>query len=192
MNKGYLQERGSMWPDKKKLRSYWRKKRRLISGTQQNEASRKAISQLFPRLKKQNLVLSYASFADEFQTQELNNLLAAEGKLVLPKVDGENLRIFYVENPQKQLRRHPWGFLEPIPERCRKVEEAAISLAIIPGIAFDAAGSRLGYGKGFYDRFLMKLSPSTPSFGLGFKEQYSPRLLPGYTTDYLLNGLFLF
>ena len=177
---------------KKRLRKIWKRKRGQISDKRKKIASSEAISALLEKINQHKYVLSYASFGDEFRTQELNNKLCEKGKLLLPKVDGGNLRLFHVEGPIKQLRRHPWGFWEPIPSLCHEVNESMVSLAFVPGIAFDADCHRLGYGKGCYDRFLSKLPKQAKAYGLGFKEQYSPTLLPTIPSDRPLHGLLLF
>lgn len=177
---------------KKGLREIWKSKRRKITDKRKKEASCEMATALLEKIKRHKYVLSYASFGDEFQTQEINKNLLKEGKLVLPKVEAGNLRIFHVEEPIKQLKRHPWGFEEPIPSLCREANESMVSLAFVPGIAFDADCHRLGYGKGYYDRFLRKLPESAKAYGLGFKEQYFPDFLPRTASDHPLHGLLLF
>jgi len=178
--------------NKNRLRNDLRKKRRAISDQRGSKASSKAIVQLSALFKQHPNILSYASFGDEFDTQEINQYLLSEGKLALPKVDGNTLRIYHVEDVNTQLKKNCWGILEPIPTKCREADVSKISLGLVPGIAFDAVNHRLGYGKGFYDRFLPKLSKTSLAYGLGFKEQYSSTPLPTSPSDHPLHGLLLF
>jgi 5-formyltetrahydrofolate cyclo-ligase len=63
-----------------------------------------------------------------------------------------------------------WGILEPNPQTCQKVPITDIDLVIIPLLAFDASGNRVGYGKGFYDRFLQDCRPDTLKIGVCLDE----------------------
>lgn len=189
-----LQEPGNkiMIDDKHKLRTIWQKKRKAISTRRRYEASWDAISTLAAHFEEHRYVLSYASFAGEFETRLVNQILSDTGKLLLPKVEGRNLHIYHVKNPIKQLKKNSWGILEPISELCQKAEISRISLALVPGLSFDASNHRLGYGRGFYDRFLPTLSKAAMAFGLGFKEQLLQHPLPTSQTDIPLRGLYLF
>ena len=78
------------------------------------------------------------------------------------------------------LRRdlHPGykGIPEPSEDASRQVLENELGLIIAPGLAFDKRGYRIGYGKGFYDRFLFGLSQKVPAVGLAFDFQVVPTL----------------
>ena len=65
----------------------------------------------------------------------------------------------------------PYGILEPKEEYVREIDKEKIELVIVPGLAFDQAGRRLGRGKGYYDRFLFSLPSKTPKIGLAFSFQ---------------------
>jgi len=181
-----------MMKEKKQLRKIWKNKRKAISSERKQEAPLRAISELTDFFKKHRYVLSYASFVDEFSTFQLNQRLAETGKLLLPKVIENHLKIFLVENIANQLKLNSWGIMEPIPEICQEIHAPHISFVLVPGLTFDASHHRLGYGKGYYDRFLKKLSTSSLVCGLGFKEQLTHNLLPSTTTDIPLQSLLLF
>ena len=65
----------------------------------------------------------------------------------------------------------PRGVLEPITGRCKTVPIASIDIAIIPGIAFDEKGGRIGSGDGYYDRLIPRLSITTRKVALAFECQ---------------------
>ena len=172
------------------LRKTWLQKRASLSAAARLEAEECALKKLPEILIPHKQILSYASFQTEFNTHKLNLWLALEKRLILPKVSGTELHLYQVENPAEQLKESSLGILEPIPSLCKEVPLSEIDCVLVPGIAFDSQGHRLGYGGGFYDRLLPKLNAKT--FGLGYKEQLSPEPLPKETHDIALDELLLF
>jgi 5-formyltetrahydrofolate cyclo-ligase len=83
-----------------------------------------------------------------------------------------------------RLKKGPYGICEPVVQRFVKRED--LDLVIVPGVAFDRRGNRLGRGKGYYDRFLKKLPNEAISFGLAFDFQILPSL-PATKTDVSVN-----
>lgn len=103
------------------------------------------------------VVASYMSFGSEFDTSAFHAGVAARAlTLVLPRVDRGHrcLGMFRVADLTRDLVPGVWGILEPDPERCDAVDPNLIEWCLVPGVAFDRAGGRLGYGAGFYDRLL--------------------------------------
>lgn len=192
MKKGFLR----MTFCKKNLRKLCRQNRQNISDKRQKESAlvaKKSLRRLFSEfLTDEDFVLSYASFADEFDTSLINRDLCTQGRLLLPKIEGNSLHIFYIDNIVIQTKINSWGITEPIPHLCKKANLDKISLALIPGLAFDTAGNRLGYGKGFYDRFLPSI-PRAKIVGLGFKEQLIENcFIPICHHDFPLHQTLLF
>ena len=113
--------------------------------------------------RRSNTVMAYASFGSELQTDEFVRHVLDQGKiLLLPKVNRQRelLEIYRVRDPVQDLRVGTWGIREPRPDRCTRVEPAIIDFVLVPGLAFDRRGGRLGYGGGFYDKLLAdSLSP---------------------------------
>lgn len=135
------------------------------------------------------LVLSYSSFQDELDTSLLNQELIKNFSLVLPKLDNNTLTLYQVTSLD-QLLPHPYGFLEPDPLLCTQVHPSALTLAFIPGLAFDKQFHRLGFGFGCYDKLLIQVPSHIPTLGLGFKEQLVANL-PIDQHDVALTGLRL-
>lgn len=131
----------------------------------------------------------YLSFRSEVSTRAL--LLAAleSGRRVLaPRVNRQQrtMDACAVFSPA-DLAPGAWGILEPT-AAAPVVDPREIDLVIAPGLAFDAAGGRLGYGAGFYDRYLRQVRPDCARAGLAFEMQRVPAV-PCSSTDERLNLL---
>jgi 5-formyltetrahydrofolate cyclo-ligase len=98
------------------------------------------------------------NFGAEFASEIWIAHVLADGKrLVLPKVNHHtnHLDLYRVDDPDNQLAQGLWGIREPIAERCERVSTLnEVEFALVPGVAFTRDGSRLGYGRGFYDKLL--------------------------------------
>lgn len=109
-----------------------------------------------------NLFLVYVSSENETDTSEIINYLLCSGKHVAVPYchQTENIMFFREINSFNDLKPGRFGISEPISD-CREVSAAEISTAVcvVPGICFDRYGYRIGYGRGFYDRFLSNYKP---------------------------------
>lgn len=102
--------------------------------------------------KESKLVLVYVSLKEEVDTFKLIEHSLEIGKRVaVPKCIKNDIEFFYIES-LNELEKSKFNILEP--KTNKKVKDFDNSVCIIPGIAFDKEMSRIGYGKGFYDRFL--------------------------------------
>lgn len=173
---------------KNKLRDHWKKVRQTIPSTRRSHAEEELFNQI---AGFQGNILSFYSFKDEISTARINRYFAEQNRLYLPRVQGQSLQIFAVRTPDEQCLPNSWGIPEPDPALCRKALLAEITMILVPGLAFDANGHRLGYGKGYYDKLLDIAPPTTTTIGIGFKEQFSPVPLPTETHDISLDRLFL-
>ncbi len=114
-------------------------------------------------------ILLYAPYAQEVDVSELAKIAHELGKNVYyPRVEGENIG-FYEITHTAQLEQGYCGIFEPR-DGLPSYKYEAPSCCIVPGVAFDGAHNRMGYGKGFYDRFLT-YNPNITTIGVGFQVQ---------------------
>ncbi|WP_435016049.1 5-formyltetrahydrofolate cyclo-ligase [Tundrisphaera sp. TA3] len=136
-------------------------------------------------------VLIYAGvFGDEIDTRRFPRSLLSLGKTaVYPTVDREarRLRLFAVEDEGRDLVTSPYGIPEPR-AGCREVEPAEVDWVLVPGVAFDDRGFRLGRGGGYYDRLLPLLRPEVPRWALILTPQRVDRV-PTEPHDQALDGI---
>lgn len=93
-------------------------------------------------------------------------------KVVVPKTDFVNIELAHYQiTDDSILQNNKYGIPEPVGEHL--IAETEINLVLVPLLAFDTKGHRIGYGGGFYDRFLAKLSPECIKIGLSFFEPVS-------------------
>jgi 5-formyltetrahydrofolate cyclo-ligase len=155
---------------KQKIRTHIRQQRLNISPRVYEHKSR-VITQtlenrpIFHHAKK---IMAYLSNSEEVHTHQLILDCLEKGReIFVPKVIGDRLAICRLHD-WKDLRKGEFGILEP----CRMLDHyhpAEMDLIIVPGIAFDKKGHRIGYGKGFYDKLLKDTSGY--KIGLAFEEQ---------------------
>ena len=160
---------------KKELRQMLRQQKQQHSAA---EASA-VISRLKenPHFQQARILLLYSALPDEVPTQTLLDELVAEGKTVLlPRVTSDTEMELRRYTGTDDLQAGAFGILEPTGERFTDYE--TIEVAVVPGMAFDRQGHRLGRGKGYYDRFLTKI-PQTYKIGIC----YPSRLLDLVPTD---------
>ena len=122
-----------------------------------------------PRLADAHTVLLYSALPDEVPTQPLLNRLSTEGKTVLlPRVVSDTDMELRRYTGSNDLEQGAYGIMEPTGELF--IDYDNIDVAVVPGMAFDREGHRLGRGKGYYDRFLTRL-PHTYKIGVCFPFQ---------------------
>lgn len=129
--------------------------------------------------RQSEILLSYCSIRSEVDTRELNQRILADGKqLFLPRTDAEKKTMcFYKVEDLKKLKKGNFGVPEPKGSEAveQVMESGAYSkekiLMVMPGVAFDEKGYRLGYGGGFYDRYLQRYGTMLTSVMIAFAEQ---------------------
>jgi len=136
--------------------------------------------------RQADTVLGYMNFGAEFASEFWVRQVLADGKkLALPRVNRHTsqLDLYWVDDMGNQLEPGLWGIREPVVERCERLTTLnEVEFALLPGVAFTRDGARLGYGGGFYDKLLarMTIQPAlvAAAFGLQIVEQ-----IPQESTD---------
>ena len=112
----------------------------------------------------------YAPTRGETDTADIHRAaLAAHKSVCYPRVEQERLRFYRVKS-RAELVIGRFGILEPGPES-HEIAPEDLDLILLPGVAFDQRGFRLGYGRGFYDRFLAESNFSGVKIGMGYTFQ---------------------
>lgn len=142
--------------DKKELRSYIKIKRKSVENKAEKDSLVAQNLLSLDEIKKADTVLCYISLDDEICTDEIVRVLLDSGKSVgAPYCVNNNGNMdFYYITDFDDLRIQSFGVREPVIEKCKKVTSFDNTIIILPGLCFDPNGNRLGYGKGYYDRFL--------------------------------------
>lgn len=113
--------------------------------------------EMHPAFQAANTLLLYHSLKDEVQTHAFIEKWSKHKRIILPVVVGDKLELRIYTGPQ-ELTLGAYGIAEPTGDLFTDYQ--SIDLAIIPGVAFDTAGHRLGRGKGYYDKLLPRI-PAT-------------------------------
>ncbi|MBC7781950.1 MAG: 5-formyltetrahydrofolate cyclo-ligase [Proteobacteria bacterium] len=166
--------------DKHTLRATALAARSALGGGQRATRSATITEQLLrlPAFARADTLALYLSFGAEFDTTAfVGHVLAAGRRLALPRIvdpDSPPLRhlvLHAVADIARDTRPGRWGIREPDPARCPALATAEIDLVLVPGLAFDQCGGRLGYGAGYYDRLLAGLRPDCVRVGAAFSVQ---------------------
>lgn len=106
-----------------------------------------------PQWKEAKIIALTKSMEIEFSTKNIVTLARSQGKQIVVPITFSNRQMrFAYWNPQTEFRKNPFGIEEPIDPIW--VNEEEIDLVIVPGLAYSKKGERLGFGGGYYDRFL--------------------------------------
>ena len=149
-------------------------RREALTSEERTRLSQHIVDSTMPWIQRESFgsVMLYLNMRSEVETTGLLEGLLNSGKQVCaPVVNTEQLELIprQIQNLKTELVRHPYGMLEPN-TACPIFPTEHLQLIVVPGIAFDRNGYRLGYGKGFYDRFLMKC-PHAVAIGVAYQIQ---------------------
>ena len=127
-----------------------------------------------PEFRKARVVLLYWSMADEVQTHSFVERWYREKTLLLPCVEGDDLLLRQYTGPDCMVSGEQFGIGEPAGRDRMGAAGSdvwsnlkAVELIVVPGVAFDSMGNRMGRGRGFYDR-LLKSTPQAVKIGVAY------------------------
>lgn len=156
--------------DKKALRSRIREMKRAMTTEDIQSASRR-LGELFaetPQYRQAKTIYGYLPYNQEVRTTPMLEQALRDGKRVaVPKVYGDEMKFIYMED-LTQVEQGYAGIPEPIADG--PVADDPTALVLMPGLAFDKQGHRIGYGGGFYDKFLAA-EPDHPTVALCYAFQ---------------------
>ena len=161
---------------KKETRREIRQLRDSLSMRDRNSKSSAIEARLWHLIQEHQLesIMFYIACGSEVQTQNSIYRAINSGKtVVVPICSGDGKRQLHPSrllDLQSELEESRFGILEPKPEFRRPFPPEKIDLVIVPGLAFDEKGYRIGYGGGYYDRFLTRC-PQALSVGLAYEMQ---------------------
>ena len=175
---------------KLELRKYYLSKRKAISAEEISiksqqiadlffdnfDLSRIKCLHIFLPVTKHNeidtwlIIRHIKSFSNAGWVQNPASVRVEPINIVIPKIIPEKFELEHYLFDEKKLIENSWGILEPSGENQKKILPEQIDLVIIPLLIFDINGNRVGYGKGFYDRFLQQCRPETLKIGLCLEE----------------------
>ena len=161
--------------DKKELRRTIRERKRAM--TEEEIVSRSdKLGELFAQseaYKAAKTIYGYLPYNQEVRTVPMLEQALRDGKRVaVPKVYGDEMKFLYLDD-LSQVEKGYAGIPEPIADE--PVADDDTALVLMPGLAFDPQGHRIGYGGGFYDKFLAA-EPNHPTLALCYEFQMLPRL----------------
>ena len=166
---------------KMKLRSKFRAYRENLNEEKKHFMDEKILNKILilNAYKFADIIFTYVSKNIEVDTLKLMETSWEDGKKVAaPKCKPETRAMdFYVINSFDDLEKGTFGLSEPIPSKCEKITDFSKGVCIVPGFCFDNQGFRLGYGYGYYDRFLQNFQGTT--IGVCYAESMIQKLPHG-------------
>lgn len=161
--------------NKQELRRAIRERKRAMTEEEIVKRSNALAEKFYnsPAYQAASTIYGYLPYNQEVRTVPMLQRALDDGKRVaVPKVYGEEMRFIYLED-LTQVSRGYAGIPEPIADA--PVAEDKQALVLMPGLAFDPQGHRIGYGGGFYDKFLAK-EPHHPTLALCYEFQMQAHL----------------
>ena len=161
--------------DKAALRKQIREKKRAMTAVEIEEASARlgALFAATEHYRQAKSIYGYLPYNQEVRTVPMLEQAIRDGKRVaVPKCYGDEMRFIWMEDLSKVEKGYA-GIPEPVADG--PVADDPQALVLMPGLAFDPEGRRIGYGGGFYDRFLAN-EPEHPTLALCYAFQMMPKL----------------
>lgn len=169
------------------LRQQKQQIRRLAFAARQTQEDKDDLSRqimarvtAMPEYERAGTVMFYVDVRSEVRTRfALEAALNSGKRIAVPYCAGDDLELFRLD-AMEDLGIQTFGILEPLdririlPDR--KVDVRELDLILVPGVAFDRDGGRVGHGKGYYDKLLHNARPETPLVALAFECQLFPKI----------------
>jgi 5-formyltetrahydrofolate cyclo-ligase len=176
---------------KNEIRKHFKNLRNSLTEKEVKEKSLAILQTLtsYPFWQNAKHIMCYLSFGKEVYTKPIiEEAWKANKQVVIPVCKRETCDI----EPSQlfsfaDLEPRTMGILEPKEGKLMEVDPKVIDLCLIPGLAFDLMGHRIGFGAGYYDRFLPLLRPDTPKVALAYELQISQEPLPSEYFDVLMD-----
>ncbi len=164
--------------DKASLRQAMLLRRAGVDAQQAVIASLQARDRLLPLLQHRRVVMLYSPFRGELSTWPVAHSLQSAGlKIALPLTDRRQRLITPAQVANlESLVAGTYGILEPAEGSYTTLLPGQLDAVVVPGACFDLAGYRIGYGGGYYDRFLPRLRDDCLTVGFGYDWQLVPQL----------------
>ena len=179
-------------PDKQEIRSRLRARRQGLDPRAARHKSHRVTQNLvsLPGFQNARCIAMYSSLAEEAGTREM--MIAAlrqQKKIAVPKVYGRDMQLLRVCDVERDLAlQGAFGIMEPDPDLCDPVPLDEVDWFVVPGVAFDRFGSRVGFGAGYYDRLLPRKRPDAGVVGVAFDFQVV-HALPAHEGDHPMDAV---
>lgn len=156
--------------DKKELRKQIRAAKKAVPFCEKCSRSAPILAKVesLAAFQQAKTILMYWSMEDEVQTHDFVNRWYKEKTILLPCVDGDDLRLRQYSGPECLIEGEQFGIGEPTGPEYTELDK--VEMIIVPGVAFDSQNNRMGRGRGFYDR-LLKSTPNAYKVGVAFDFQ---------------------
>ncbi len=160
---------------KHELREFYYNLRQKLDKNKINELASTVRKKLLMLAEIQNSIniMVYISFRNEVMTHRfIKELLARDKRVFVPYclVEEKEMKVAPINNFERDLVRDVYGIFAPREEIRDSYSPEQLEIVIVPGIVFSRTGKRIGYGGGYYDRFLTNLLPETVTIGLTYHQ----------------------
>ena len=176
------------------FRDHFKAQRHAITADARTENNARVCTHLYPYIKSLDLgadamVGAYMATADEVDLQQWREShLLQGGRIALPRINTPHTMTFHAYLANTSVAPNRYGILEPV-SSTPVVAAVELQVVLVPLVAFDLNGSRLGMGGGYYDRYLVGLPKTAITVGIAFACQRSAEPLPNQSWDMPLQAV---
>src|SRR6056297_1105716 len=162
--------------DKQEIRNMVKKRRNSMSENEVTTKSKIIIEKLMDtkEFKNADNIMIFLSFNNEVYTYNLIEKCIQLGKrVIVPYTVKDTYEIIptVLGNIEEDLKQTSYGYMEPKKEKLQPIDEKKIDLTVFPGLAFDKNMNRIGFGKGYYDRYLAKTRKDAKKIAVAYDYQ---------------------